>query len=85
MGDKQSDNNMTFEAALLRLENIVQGMESGKIDLDSMLRSFEEGQRLIQFCNGKLNEVERKIEKLAKSKSGAGIEPQPMDVENDLQ
>ena len=33
----------SFEAALKRLEEIVEQMESGETDLDTMIASFEEG------------------------------------------
>lgn len=73
----------TFEAALQRLECIVREMEEGKVDLDSMLRFFEEGQELVKFCNGKLKDVERKIKKLTKTENG--IEALEMDVEKDVE
>ena len=68
----------SFEAAIKRLEEIVQGMESGEASLDSMLANFEEGQKLVKFCTAKLNEVEKKIEKLSKTGSGE-IKPVPFD------
>jgi len=55
-------SELSFEAALKRLEEIVAAMESGTMDLDKMIASFQEGQKLLQFCNVKLNEVEKKIE-----------------------
>jgi exodeoxyribonuclease VII small subunit len=73
---KKEDQEMGFEQALKRLEGIVAGMESGTLDLDKMIASFEEGQRLLAFCSGKLNEVEKKIEKIVKDSSGnVGVEP----------
>ena len=59
-----------FDEALQRLEQIVAQMESGEMDLDAMVAAFEEGQRLIQFCSKKLNEVERRIEVLVKDSTG---------------
>jgi exodeoxyribonuclease VII small subunit len=65
-----------FEAALQRLEEIIRRMEGGEMSLDEMVAAFEEGQRLIQFCTRKLNEVERRIELLVKGADG-GIEAVP--------
>lgn len=76
---KKEKDEITFEAALSRLETIVQTMESGETSLDNMISSFEEGQKLVRFCTDKLNEVERKIEKLAKNADGE-IQPVPFDV-----
>ena len=53
-----------FEDALEKLENIVKDMEAGNMPLDSALKSFEEGIRLIRFCSAKLEESERRIEQL---------------------
>jgi len=53
-----------FEDALEKLENIVREMETGDLPLDSALKSFEEGIRLIRFCQTKLEESERRVEQL---------------------
>lgn len=53
-----------FEDALEKLENIVRGMEAGDLPLDSALKSFEEGIRLIRFCSARLEESERRVEQL---------------------
>jgi len=68
---KKEKTEMNFDESLKRLEQIVDQMESGEMDLDAMVASFEEGQRLIQFCSRKLNEVERRIEVLVKDGAGA--------------
>ena len=59
---KKEKTEPGFDEALKRLEQLVEQMESGEMDLDAMVAAFEEGQRLIQFCSRKLNEVERRIE-----------------------
>jgi len=53
-----------FEDALEKLENIVREMETGAMPLDSALKSFEEGIRLIRFCSTKLDESQRRVEQL---------------------
>lgn len=53
-----------FEDALEKLENIVKEMEAGEMPLDSALKSFEEGIRLIRFCSAKLEETQRRVEQL---------------------
>jgi exodeoxyribonuclease VII small subunit len=79
---------VSFEKSLARLEEIVAGMESGKLSLDDMIGQFEEGQKLIGFCSGKLDEVERKIERLLSKEGPVETEPFPADeiprVENEL-
>ena len=68
---KKEKTEPGFDEALKRLEQLVEQMESGEMDLDAMVAAFEEGQRLIQFCSRKLNEVERRIEVLVKDNAGA--------------
>jgi len=68
---KKEKTDLNFDGALTRLEQIVEQMESGEMDLEAMVAAFEEGQRLIGFCSGKLNEVERRIEMLVKNEAGA--------------
>lgn len=72
----------SFEAALKRLESIVEQMESGETDLDTMIASFEEGQRLVAFCTAKLNEVEKKIEKIV-GETAEGVSVEPLELKAD--
>lgn len=66
---KENAQQLSFEDAMKRLEEIVTQMEKGSLGLDEMIARFEEGQALIAFCTKKLNEVERKIEILVKKES----------------
>ena len=76
---KKEEAALGFEAALKRLEDIVEQMESGETDLDTMIASFEEGQRLVKFCTAKLNEVEKKIEKIVEDGAG-GVTVSPLEL-----
>ena len=53
-----------FEDALEKLVNIVKEMEAGEMPLDSALKTFEEGIRLIRFCSAKLEETQRRVDEL---------------------
>ena len=59
-----------FEEALQKLEAIVTKMEEGDLPLEEALKAFEEGVRLAKFCTSKLDEAERKVEKLIRDQSG---------------
>lgn len=59
-----------FEEALEALEQVVERLESGELSLEESLAAFEQGVRLVQFCNQKLNEAEKKVELLVKDKEG---------------
>ncbi|MBQ6702531.1 MAG: exodeoxyribonuclease VII small subunit [Clostridia bacterium] len=64
------DNNITFEQALARLEEIVRLLESGSAPLDKSLELFEEGVKLVKMCNSQLDNVEQRIKILSKNESG---------------
>jgi exodeoxyribonuclease VII small subunit len=59
-----------FEEALQKLEAIVTQMEEGDLPLEETLKAFEEGVKLARFCANKLDEAERKVEKLMRDQAG---------------
>lgn len=72
----------TFETAMKRLEQIVAELESGDLSLEKSLKKFEEGVQLSTFCTEKLDETEKKVQILLKTKDGI-LEKQPFLSEND--
>jgi len=69
-------NGLTFEQAIQRLEKIVADMEGAELPLEDVLKKYEEGTRLVRFCNQKLEEAEKKIEVLTKKSDGTvALEP----------
>lgn len=64
-------DKMTFEAALVRLEEIVRALESGNAPLDESLAMFEEGSALVKLCNDKLDTAEQKIKILVAKQDGS--------------
>jgi exodeoxyribonuclease VII small subunit len=69
-----------FEAAMARLEAIVQELEKGDVALEQSLKLFEEGIKLSRICNKRLEEAERKVEILIKDKAG-NITAEPFEEE----
>ncbi len=65
-----AETKMTFEAATARLEEIVRQLEGGEASLDDSLALFEEGVKLVKFCNGKLETAEQKVKMLVEDKDG---------------
>lgn len=53
-----------FEASLARLGEIVEQLEGGELPLERSLELFEEGVRLARAAQTKLDEAERRVEKL---------------------
>lgn len=61
---------ISFEDAFLRLEAILERMNSGAVSLDESLKLYEEADKLITTCSKRLNDAERKIEILIKNRNG---------------
>jgi exodeoxyribonuclease VII small subunit len=59
-----------FEAALKQLEEVVQRLEQGELELEESLKLYEEGIRLSRLCHAKLEEAEGRIEMLVKDARG---------------
>ncbi len=59
-----------FEDALARLEEIVEELEEGEVELDRTLALFEEGVKLSKLCHKRLEAAEKKIEVLIKKEGG---------------
>ena len=66
--------NLTFESASARLEEIVKILEQGNCPLDESLKLYEEGVLLVRFCNDSLNSAEKKIKMLVSDSKGEMIE-----------
>ena len=52
---------LTFEEAMQKLENISNELEKDDLDLDTSVKKFEEGMKLSQKCNKMLEDAEKKI------------------------
>jgi exodeoxyribonuclease VII small subunit len=60
----------SFEAALQKLDEIVQRLEKGELPLEESLKLYEDGIRLSRICHAKLDEAEGRIELLMKDARG---------------
>ena len=59
--------NKSFEALFKDLENIVEKMDLGEVDLEESLELFEKGMSLVNDGKKKLEEAELKIKNLTKN------------------
>jgi exodeoxyribonuclease VII small subunit len=67
---RQDPSAKKFEVALEDLEQVVEQLESGELSLEDSLAAFEKGVGLVNYCNQKLNEAEKRVELLVKDKEG---------------
>ena len=56
--------NITFEQAMNRLEEIVSALENNQISLEKSVELFQEGIQLTKICNDKLEGIENKVAKI---------------------
>ena len=54
-------NTTDFETSIKKLEAIVEKLEEGDLDLDTSLKSFEEGVAIVKECQKIISEAELKV------------------------
>jgi exodeoxyribonuclease VII small subunit len=59
-------SKFSFEEAASRLEEIVETLSSSKVNLNSMIELYEEGNALREHCQKLLDEAKMKIEIVGK-------------------
>lgn len=59
--------DLPFEEAIERLEQVVDQLEDGELDLEASLAAFEQGVALSRRCAEQLDAAERKIEVLVEA------------------
>ncbi|HEC76753.1 MAG TPA: exodeoxyribonuclease VII small subunit [Thermoplasmatales archaeon] len=64
MQNEGKEEEMKFETALEKLEEIVEELEKGELPLEETIKKFEEGIMLCRICKEKLERAEAKIEEL---------------------
>lgn len=55
---------VNYEEAVHQLENIVEKMERGELDVDSMVSQLKQAQELVKLCKKKLKHTDDEIQKL---------------------
>ncbi|WP_413110846.1 exodeoxyribonuclease VII small subunit [Thaumasiovibrio sp. DFM-14] len=78
MANKKPEN-MSFEATLSELEQIVTQLESGELALDDALKRFERGIALARQGQHTLTAAQQKIEILMKADDSAPLEEYQRD------
>jgi len=76
-------NEINFEAALKRLEEIADKLERGDIPLEDSLNLYEEGQKLINLCREKLSKAEAKVKELIKKNKEFILKPTERDFDGE--
>lgn len=68
-----NQQNMTFEANMQRLEQIVRAMERGDVALDESLKLFQEGTELVKNCAKMLDEAQLQVQRVMTAPDGTPV------------
>lgn len=68
--------NIKFEEAMARLDDILRQMEAGKLELEESIERYKEGMEIIKYCKSKLTSYEADIAKVVVTESGVKNEDQ---------
>ncbi len=63
-GTGGDEKKMSYEQAFAELEQLVSKMESGKLTLDESIKAYEEGTKLVKYCESELARYEAVIKKM---------------------
>ena len=55
----------TLDTAMIRLKEVAEELESGEHDLEMSMKLYEEGVRIITFCNKALSNAKQKVIELS--------------------
>ena len=58
------ENELTYEAAMEKLEKQAREMENGDVAIDQLATKLNEAQHLLQFCRDKLTKADEEVRKL---------------------
>lgn len=76
---KKTTDDLTFEDAMGRLEEIVSAMESNRLPLEEMMSGYEEGVRLLRVCRQRIDSARRRVELITADLEGGKATLEPFD------
>ena len=72
---------LSFEAALAELEQIVRTLEQGTAPLDQSIELYQRGDKLKRHCEARLKAAQERIEKIALGPDGQPAGTVPFDAD----
>ena len=78
-GKNTAIDELSFEAALSELEQIVEALEQGNVPLDKSIEYYERGEALQKHCKTLLKSAEDKVEKIRVRPDGSADGTEPLD------
>jgi exodeoxyribonuclease VII small subunit len=75
-------SKLTFEQSMRRLEEIIDNLESGNVELENAINLYTEGIKLQEHCKNKLENAKLKIDKIVMDKDKISTKSVDMSDEN---
>jgi exodeoxyribonuclease VII small subunit len=72
---------MSYEQAIKELEQIVDKLEKGTVELEESIAIYARGEALKTHCNELLRNAEQRIEKITLGTNGRPSGTEPLDVD----
>ena len=79
--DADSIDQLSFEAALAELEQIVRTLEVDSEPLDNSIELYQRGDRLKRHCEARLKAAQERIEQISLGPDGQPAGTVPFDVD----
>ena len=77
-----SETPDSYEAAVARLEQIIDRLDSGQAGLRETLELCREGRELVTYCSAELDAVSEGLEELRLDELAAKLEATPTDSQS---
>ena len=61
---------MSYTEAIDRLNEIIQQMESGELDVDALTETLKEARQLLAFCKQKLHTIDQDVQEIMSATQG---------------
>lgn len=62
--DKEQETNLSLEEAFEQIEGLIEHLEEEDITLENSFRAYQEGMKLLKYCDEKIDRVEKQVLKI---------------------
>lgn len=59
------ESELSLEEAFAQIEETIGRLEEEEITLEESFRAYQEGMKLLKYCNGKIDRVEKQVLKIS--------------------
>lgn len=74
MEENKKLEELTFEEIMNMLDKKTKEVQEGNLDLDKSIKTYEEGMKLVEVANTRLDNAEKKIVAIKRNGEGEGEE-----------